>query len=117
MINKLILVFFCLVVSGCNLFESVESKQITECTENIKQGLNDPNSFEIISKSFVNRPEDGTRYLLIIEFTFKNSFGGRVRKSETCAFKTPNDVVLDKNDFQNRMREMKKNFEAAGIPF
>ena len=79
-ITLLIVSAFCL--AGCS---SNEKKQINRCVDDIKSGLNDPNSFEMVSA----RPfkVDNETYRVDVIFTAKNAFGGRVKSQETCGFK------------------------------
>lgn len=88
------------------LWESTADKQLAACVSDVKQGLNDPASFEIVSKSGRER-DDGT-FLLIVEYTARNSFGGRVRSSASCGFKSREDVTLNSDDFQNRIRSIEE---------
>lgn len=78
---------------GCGIFESTESKQIKACVEDVKLGLNDPNSLEIIStRTF--KANDGT-HRLELQITAK-TLGGRVRDEAICGFKqkkTSNSIL------------------------
>lgn len=101
------------LLAGCSVFESTETKQIKACSEDIKSILNDPNSFEFFStRAF--KVDDGT-HRIELEFTAKNALGGRVRDKEICGFKTENDSVLNPDDMYNINRDSARNLRAAGI--
>lgn len=93
-----------LFLQGCDtgMLQSTEDKQLQACVEVVKRGLNDPNSFELLSKE-MHQISNGT-YRLLIEYTAKNAFGGRVKKNTACGFKTKNDVTLNPDDFMNMGR-------------
>ena len=91
---------------GCGVFESTESKQIRACGDDVKLGLNDPNSLEIISTSTF-KADDGT-HRLKLNITAKNALGGRVRGEVICGFKTEKDVVLNPDDIINKERNMSR---------
>lgn len=98
---------------GCGLVESTESKQIKACAEDVKLGLNDPNSLEIVStRAF--KANDGS-HRLELKFTAKNALGGRVRSEAICGFKTERDVELNPDDFMNRNRELSRKLRELGI--
>lgn len=98
---------------GCGLVESAESKQLKACLADIKIGLNDPESLEVLS----TRPIDmsGKGHRLEVIFTAKNKFGGRVRGKEVCGFKTKTDVALDPEDYQNSLRFVARGLRDLGI--
>jgi hypothetical protein len=102
-----------LSLPACSLVESAETTQTKACVEDIKKGLNDPSSLEVLSKEVV--PMDGGKRRIRVEFTAKNAVGGRVRATESCGFASEKAVTLDPEDFQNQMREMRRNFGAGGI--
>lgn len=98
---------------GCDLLQSVESKQIRACEDDVKLGLNDPNSLEILS-SRTFKVDDGT-YRLELKFTFKNTMGGRERSEAICGFKTEKDTKLNPDDMMNKIRDMSRNIRELGI--
>ena len=78
MVNRYLLIaFLALGLISCGAFESTESKQTKVCVADVKLGLNDPNSIEILTVEHVDM-ENGW-YRLRLEFTAKNALGGRVR--------------------------------------
>lgn len=99
--------------AGCSVVESTETKQIKACTEDVKSGLNDPSSLEILStRAF--KANDGT-HRIELKFTAKNALGGRVRSEAICGFKTEKDVVLNPDDIFNQDRELARSLRDAGI--
>ncbi len=104
---------FTLLLAGCGVVESTEAKQVKACAEDVKLGLNDPNSLEILStRAF--KANDGT-HRIELKFTAKNALGGRVRSEEICGFKTEKDVVLNPGDIFNKDREFARSLRDAGI--
>jgi len=99
----------CLLI-GCS---SAEDKQLQACIVDVKLGLNDPESLEVLSTEPHER--DDKTYLLIMEYTAKNAFGGRVRDSASCGFKTKSHTALNPDEFQNRLRALKRNLAKGGI--
>jgi len=99
-----------LMILGC---ESVEEKQISVCAQEIKVGLNDPNSMEIISSEKF-KLDDGT-YRIGLDYTAKNKFGGRVRDKEFCGFKTVDGLELNPDDFLNQKRNLKRSLSKIGV--
>lgn len=90
-----------------------ESMQIKACSEDVKLGLNDPNSLEVVS----SRPftvSDGT-HRIDLTFTAKNAFGGRVRSSAVCGFLTEMDTTLNPEDLMNKMRALGRSLHELGI--
>lgn len=94
---------------------SVEEKQLKACVEDIKLGLNDPDSLEVLSTE-TRGGEDGP-YYLVVDVTARNRFGGRDRGSVTCGFKSKDATELDPEELQNQLRDMQRTFEKAGIRF
>lgn len=92
---------------------SVEDRQLEACVEDIKLGLNDPDSLEVLSTE-TRGGEDGP-YYLVVDVTARNRFGGRDRGSVTCGFKSKDATELDPEELQNRLRDMQRTFEKAGI--
>lgn len=97
-------------MTGCS---NTEKKQIDACVQDIKSGLNDPSSFELLSTKPVNL-DNGT-FRIVVEFTAKNKLGGRVRSQEICGFKSEKDISLNPDDFMNQQRDIKRSFGAIGI--
>jgi len=90
-----------------------KNKQIRACAEDVKSGLNDPSSLEILStRAF--KANDGT-HRIELKFTAKNALGGRVRSEAICGFKTEKDVVLNPDDIFNKHRELARTLRDAGI--
>jgi hypothetical protein len=98
---------------GCSLFESTESKQTKACVTDVKLGLNDPNSLEILSVEKIK--VDNGWYRIKLNFTAKNAMGGRVRGDTICGFKTAQDVDLNPDDFMNKSRELARKLNELGI--
>jgi hypothetical protein len=100
------------LVVGC-AGESTEAKQAKACVEDVKLGLNDPNSLEIISTNTF-KANDGS-HRLELKFTAKNALGGRVRGEAVCGFKTEKDVVLNPDDYMNKQRATSRELRELGI--
>lgn len=101
------------ILGGCGVFESTEKKQIRACVEDVKLGLNDPNSLEIVStRTFT--ANDGS-HRLELKITAKNASGGRVRGEAICGFKTEKDIELNPDDIMNRTRKLSRDLRALGI--
>jgi hypothetical protein len=101
------------ILGGCGVFESAEQKQIRACVEDIKLGLNDPNSLEVVSTRTV-KVSDGS-HRLVLKFTAKNAMGGRVRGEEICGFKTEKDIELNPEDIMNVTRKVLHGLREHGI--
>lgn len=102
-----------LFLIGCDAIQSVESKQIKACAEDVKLGLNDPNSLEILStRTF--KANDGT-HRLELKFTSLNTMGGRERGEAVCGFKTEKDTSLNPDDLMNNMRNTSRIAREVGI--
>lgn len=96
---------------GCtNREEEIKEKQAFSCIEDIKQGLNDPNSLELLSSVFLD--EKPGSYRISVEYTAANHYGGKERSKATCGFISKDSTELDPNDFQNGMRSMNNNFRS-----
>ena len=102
-----------LLLIGCDVFQSVESKQIKACADDVKLGLNDPNSLEILSTSTF-KADDGS-HRLELKFTAMNPMGGRVSSEAICGFKTEKDTALNPDDMMNKMRNLSRIAREAGI--
>ena len=101
------------ILGGCGVFESTEQKQIRACVEDVKLGLNDPNSLEVVStRTF--KANDGS-HRLELKITAKNAMGGRVRGEAICGFKTEKDVELNPEDFMNKTRKLSRDLRELGI--
>jgi hypothetical protein len=101
------------ILGGCGLLESTEQKQIRACVEDVKLGLNDPNSLEIVStRTF--KANDGS-HRLELKITAKNAMGGRVRGEAICGFKTEKDVELNPDDLMNQTRKLSRDLRELGI--
>jgi hypothetical protein len=108
------LVVLVTVIQGCNPFESIFDKQVKACVADVKLGLSDPSSLEVISTEGVEI--DNGSFRVKLNFTAKNAMGGRVRGYENCGFKDKNAIVLNSDDFQNQQRDTARTFKALGIP-
>jgi len=95
------IVVFSIIGLGCS--NSTLDKQIAACSADIKEGLNDPNSLEILSSEFLDEAEGS--YRISVSYTSKNTSGGRERGSTTCGFASKDSTQLDPNDFQNKARK------------
>jgi hypothetical protein len=102
-------------VASWFLWPSVQDRQLKACVEDIKLSLNDPGSLEVLSTEA--KPGDEGAHYLRVEFTAKNKLGGRERASVRCGFKTKNDIVLDPEEYENKLRDIKRTFENAGLRF
>ncbi len=101
------------LLGGCGVFVSKEQKQIRACVEDVKFGLNDPNSLEVVStRAF--KANDGS-HRLELKITAKNALGGRVRGEAICGFKTEKDVELNPEDMMNRTRKLSRDLRELGI--
>lgn len=93
-----------ITIQGCNPFESTLDKQIKACTDDVKLGLGDPESLEIVSTE-ETKLENGL-HRIQLNYTAKNSMGGRVRGKTTCGFKGKDLTELDPDDVTNRLRKL-----------
>jgi hypothetical protein len=96
---------------GCG--SSVQEKQTKACVDDIKLGLNDPGSMEVLSTEPI-KMDDGT-YRISLEFTAKNAMGGRVRSSGVCGFKTINSEALNPDDYLNQQRDLSRKMNKLGL--
>ncbi|MDP2102102.1 MAG: hypothetical protein Q8J59_05175 [Methylotenera sp.] len=105
----LTIILFSIAAVGCNKSDNPTTgngtldQQIAACSADIKEGLNDPNSLEILSSKFLDEKEGS--YRISVSYTSKNTQGGRERGSATCGFVSKNATQLDPNDFQNGIRK------------
>lgn len=109
-----IVIALALFIQGCGVVESTEQKQLKTCVAEIKLGLNDPNSLEVLETKWIE-VTGGKGHRLQVSFTAKNKMGGRVRGSEVCGFKTKTDTVLDPDDYQNKMRSLARSLGEIGM--
>ena len=98
---------------SCSLFESLESKQTTACIEDIKLGLNDPNSIELVSFDVINMDNGWRR--ISVQYTAKNALGGRVRGKDICGFSSKNETKLNSKDFMNENRKLARDLRSLGV--
>jgi len=90
------------------ILKSTLEKQIEVCENDVKLGLGDPNSLETIStRNWLYT--DGTK-IVELNFTAKNSMGGRVRGQTTCGFNDINSIELKSGHPSNVMREASRVF-------
>jgi hypothetical protein len=99
-----------LLMQGC---ESTFDRQVNVCIEDVKLGLNDPGSLEIVSSEGIGM--DNGWFRVKLNFTAKNAMGGRVRGNAICGFKNKNDIELNSEDFMNKERETARNLNSLGI--
>ncbi len=92
---------------------STEAKQIKACVQDVKQGLNDPESIEVVSAKPLQVIGGGHR--IDLNFTAKNERGGRVRGNALCGFKTAGDTELDPEDHMNKTRDIARTLRSLGI--
>lgn len=102
-----------IVIQGCNPFESTFDKQVKACKEDVKLGLGDPGSLEIISSEGFDI-ENGW-YRVNLNFTAKNAMGGRVRGEAICGFKDKNTIELNPEDFMNTERKLARDLKDLGV--
>ena len=93
-----------LLTIGCDSVTSTFDKQIQACVDDIKLGLGDPNSFELLNTEGLSI--DNGWFRVNIKYTAKNAQGGRVRGESLCGFKNKNDTQLNPEDFVNNEREV-----------
>jgi hypothetical protein len=93
-----------LLIQGCDSFKSTEDKQLKACIADVKLGLGDPESLELID--FEGIQLDNGWFRLNVNFTAKNALGGRVRGNTLCGFATKSDLDLNKDDFVNQERRV-----------
>ena len=105
------IVIFSIIVIGCG--KSTLDKQVAACSEDIKEGLNDPNSLEILSSKFLDERKGS--YRISVSYTSKNTSGGRERDSATCGFVSKDSTELDPNDFQNELRKTSNSVKKSNF--
>jgi hypothetical protein len=102
----------CLSVAGCDLAFTTQQKQVKACVEDLRRGLGDPSSLEVLTAEPIAM-EKGHR--IKVEYTAKNAMGGRARSSAVCGFKTAADTSLDPDDYQNRIRGLARDLNQLGV--
>jgi hypothetical protein len=90
---------------------SIGNRQLAACGDDIKLGLSDPNSFEVLSAQ-TNTSTDGRVYLAV-KYTAKNKFGGRVRGEASCGFRDDMTAELDIDDARNKDRNAIRRINEA----
>lgn len=98
---------------SCGYFEGIESKQTTACIDDVKLGLNDPNSIELISSKVIELDNGWRR--VEVHYTAKNAMGGRVRGKDICGFATKSDIEINPKDFMNETRKLARDLRSLGI--
>jgi len=93
----------------------IESQQIQACIEDIKLGLNDPDSLKMTSSRGFDI--DNGWYRMEIKYTAKNALGGRVRGDSICGFKTKKSTKLNEEDFMNKNRKLVRDLKSLGITY
>jgi len=98
---------------ACDRPGTIEAQQLQACVDDVKLGLNDPGSLEVLSTRPIELESGG--YRLALEFTAKNRFGGRVRQTAVCGFESSSHVHLDPEDIQNETRELQRKLRGMGV--
>lgn len=106
-------IFVGIAIQGCNPFQSTFDKQLNACKDDVKLGLGDPGSLEIISTE--GRDLDNGWYRVKLNFTAKNAMGGRVRGEAICGFKDKHATELNPEDIVNKQREISRGLKAMGV--
>ena len=90
---------------------SIENRQLAACGDDIRLGLSDPSSFEVLT-SQGHTSTDG-KFHLAVKYTAKNKFGGRVRAETSCGFSDDKTVELDFDDAGNKNRNAVRRINEA----
>ncbi|MDR7097069.1 hypothetical protein [Hydrogenophaga laconesensis] len=93
--------------------ETTLQKQTRACTDDVKLGLNDPASLEVVTVKEI--PLDNGGIAIDLDYTAKNAMGGRVRGQTFCVFKEKQSVVLDEENRVNQVRKMMRTMNELGI--
>lgn len=102
-----------IAIQGCNPFESTLDKQVNVCASDVKLGLGDPESLEIVSTEEIKL--DNGWHRVQLNYTAKNAMGGRVRGETICGFKGKDFTELNPDDFMNQERELARKLREMGI--
>ncbi len=100
-------------LAGCDLLQSTLDKQTKACVADVKLGLGDPESLEILTVEEI--VVNGGGHRLKLKFTAKNSVGGRVRGEALCGFKDKSSTELYADDIWNRTRTMNRQLNELGV--
>lgn len=93
--------------------ETTLQKQVKTCIADVKLGLGDPNSLELLNTEEI--VVDGGGHRVKLQYTAKNAMGGRVRGEDICGFKDKNSVDLYTEDRMNQVRKMARQLNELGI--
>lgn len=104
-----------ITIQGCNLFESTFDKQVKTCAGDVKLGLGDPESLEIVSTTEI-KLDDGL-HRVQLNYTAKNAMGGRVRGETICGFKGKDSTELNPDDHINKQRKLFRELREIGVQF
>jgi len=100
-----------MALQGC--IESTLDKQVKACVQDVKLGLGDPSSMEVLNTEEIEVRGGGHRIKL--QYTAKNAMGGRVRGEDICGFKDKGSTELDSDDFMNKNRYIARSLRELGI--
>ncbi|WP_350601465.1 hypothetical protein [Pseudomonas sp. 65/3-MNA-CIBAN-0223] len=98
-----------LSVQGCSKPETVFDKQVGVCVNDVKLGLGDPNSLDMVSSQGIDLANGW--YRVKLDYTAKNAFGGRVRGETMCGFRGKDSIELNSEDVVNLERKMAQVFK------
>lgn len=90
---------------------SIENRQMAACGDDIRLGLSDPSSIEVLS-SQGNTSADA-KFCLAVKYTAKNKFGGTVRGETSCGFRDKKTAELDLDDAGNKNRSAVRRINEA----
>lgn len=95
---------------GCKPSEPVEVTQVRVCIEDIRLGLDNPNTFELLSAN-PDPVEKGYR----IRLTFNVTEGTRPprKRVDVCGFKSATSTQLDPEDVSNQFRSAARGLKEA----
>lgn len=111
--NSVLFTVAAIFIQGCNPFESTLDRQIDVCASDVKLGLGDPESLEIVSAREINL--DNGWHRVKINYTAKNAMGGRVRGETICGFEGKDVTQLNPDDFMNKERELARRLREIGV--
>lgn len=92
---------------------SIEEQQVNACTDDVKLGLNDPDSFKLFSTRGIEVKNGWFR--IELKYSAKNAFGGRVKGDSVCGFLTKDSTTLNQEDFMNQERKLARDLKSLGM--
>lgn len=104
------------MLSGCEPSpppETTLQKQVKSCVADVKLGLGDPNSLEVLGTEEI--PLASGAHRIELKFTAKNAMGGRVRGEALCGFRDKNSTELSAEDMYNKNRTLARKLNEIGI--